>query len=216
MRIVAISDIHEQQAGMDKLPDGDLLISAGDETFKGGMGPFKAFVDWFASQSHKHKILVGGNHSLNLANYNREASVNMVRDAGIIYLEHEATVIDGLKIFGSPYSSRFGIGWAFNIDRGKDSVELYAEVPSDTQVLVCHGPSHMINDAAPRGVGQYDNVGSVELTNRIHDLKQLRVFICGHIHNAHNVLEKDGVIFVNAAICDESYKPTNKPVIIDL
>jgi Icc-related predicted phosphoesterase len=74
----------------------------------------------------------------------------------------------------------------------------------------------MINDAAPRGLGQYDNVGSVELTDRIRQLKQLKVFVCGHIHDAHNVLEKDGVIYANAAICDESYNPTNKPIVIDL
>ena len=216
MRICAISDVHEKQNDMDKLPDGDLLVSAGDETLSGNMDRFKEFVDWFASQPHKHKVFVAGNHSKNLSNYNREGSINIIRDAGIIYLEHEATVIDGLKIFGSPYSSRFGIGWSFNIDRGKDSVELYSEIPDDTQVLICHGPSHMINDAAPRGLGQYDNVGSVELTDRIRQLKQLKVFVCGHIHDAHNVLEKDGVIYANAAICDESYNPTNKPIVIDL
>ena len=51
--------------------------------------------------------------------------------------------------------------------------------------------------------------------------KELKKFarnlhIFGHIHCGYGQTEKFGVKFVNASNCDESYLPTNAPVIVDL
>ena len=60
-RIVCISDTHNRHDNI-KVPDGDILIHAGDATNGGTIEEIAAFGKWFASLSHKHKIFVAGNH----------------------------------------------------------------------------------------------------------------------------------------------------------
>lgn len=61
MRIVCISDTHncnEQIA----VPDGDILIHAGDSLTNGTVQEFESFIGWFSSLPHIHKLLIAGNH----------------------------------------------------------------------------------------------------------------------------------------------------------
>lgn len=41
-----------------KVPDGDLLIHAGDLTARGTMAEWWAACEWLASQPHRDKVLV--------------------------------------------------------------------------------------------------------------------------------------------------------------
>ena len=61
MKIVHISDTHGNHKQLT-LPDGDVLIHSGDFSQYGINLETQAFLDWFASQPHRHKILIGGNH----------------------------------------------------------------------------------------------------------------------------------------------------------
>ena len=47
-----------------KLPDGDILIHAGDFTRCGHLSEVREFNAWLKSQPHKHKIVIAGNHEL--------------------------------------------------------------------------------------------------------------------------------------------------------
>lgn len=38
----------------------------------------------------------------------------------------------------------------------------------------------------------------------------------GHHHDSHGVTERDGTIFVNAAIHDAQYNPLQPPVVVDI
>ena len=62
-RIVFISDTHSQHHGLGELPQGDVLIHAGDFTDKRPprVEEYTEFVDWFSAQPHPHKILISGN-----------------------------------------------------------------------------------------------------------------------------------------------------------
>ena len=59
------------------------------------------------------------------------------------------------------------------------------------------------------------NVGCELLLNRIMDINPL-VNVFGHIHEGYGVYTNENTTFVNASICTADYRPTNKPIIIDL
>ena len=60
MRIVCVSDTHLQHNF--KVPDGDLLIHAGDGTGRGSPSEVKRWFEWLASLPHPHKVVIAGNH----------------------------------------------------------------------------------------------------------------------------------------------------------
>lgn len=61
MRIVCISDTHGLHDEV-KVPDGDILIHAGDHCNHGRQSEVRRFDAWMAKQPHKHKIFIAGNH----------------------------------------------------------------------------------------------------------------------------------------------------------
>ena len=115
MKIVCISDTHNCNEEI-AVPDGDLLIHSGDATNSGSIAEVSAFLKWFASLPHRHKIFVAGNHDWLFERQNALAR-QMTEDAGITYLEDSAIEIEGLMIYGSPWQPRF-FDWAFNLSRG--------------------------------------------------------------------------------------------------
>ena len=69
VRFVCISDTHNKH-DWDKcpftVPDGDVLVHAGDFTQVGDAREVAAFCKWFGALPHKRKILIAGNHDLSL------------------------------------------------------------------------------------------------------------------------------------------------------
>ena len=61
MKIVLISDTHGLH---DKilLPQGDMIIHAGDVSNKGTYGEVTSFLHWFKNLPFKHKVFIAGNH----------------------------------------------------------------------------------------------------------------------------------------------------------
>ena len=92
MRIVCISDTHlVHRDGDFPIPDGDLLIHAGDATYHGTQEEIREFNAWFAALPHANKIFVAGNHDWAAANrlsldyfnpYAREAISDVVTKGG--------------------------------------------------------------------------------------------------------------------------------------
>jgi 3',5'-cyclic AMP phosphodiesterase CpdA len=60
-RIVCISDTHNFHEQI-RIPDGDILIHAGDATNRGTVEEIVFFNQWFCRLPHRHKIFVAGNH----------------------------------------------------------------------------------------------------------------------------------------------------------
>lgn len=214
-RIVCISDTHncnEQVA----VPDGDLLIHAGDATIKGTDAETIEFIYWFSRLPHRHKIFVAGNHDWLFEIDNRYATL-LLADSKIKYLQDSSTVIAGLKIYGSPWQPRF-FDWAFNLNRGPEMAERWAMIPEDIDILITHGPPNGILDLVPRK-GWDENTGCEELRKRVEQiaaLGRLKLHVFGHIHCGYGTHEEFGVKFVNASNCDEQYHPTQPPIVIDL
>lgn len=64
IRVVCLSDTHD--GIVDNVPEGDLLIHAGDLTNSGTATAIQKQIDWLASLGHEHKVLIGGNHDCHL------------------------------------------------------------------------------------------------------------------------------------------------------
>lgn len=64
VRFVCISDTHNQVFSRPRIPDGDVLIHAGDFTMGGYSSEVAEFVEFLRSLPHKHKVSVCCRHSL--------------------------------------------------------------------------------------------------------------------------------------------------------
>ncbi len=208
-RIVCLSDTHNCN-GQIAVPDGDILIHAGDATITGTIDEIILFDYWFSGLPHKYKIFIAGNHDW-LFETSPKYAQSLLTD--VIYLQDSSVEIEGLKIYGSPWQPRF-FNWAFNLNRGRELAERWALIPDDVDILITHGPPNGILDEVPRKYW-IENTGCEELRKRVEEIRP-RLHVFGHIHCGYGTEEKFGVKFINASNCDESYKPTNPPIVFDL
>lgn len=215
MKIVCISDTHNRHRSIH-LPDGDMLVHAGDFSVRGNESEFFDFVSWFAQQPHKHKVFIPGNHdgfveeNLHFAKQHINSLPSKVH-----FLVDESVEINGIKIYGSPWTPTF-YDWWFMKNRGKEIKQVWDQIPEDTDILVTHGPPATVLDVVPHAYG-YDHTGCVDLMNKISNLPNLKLSIFGHIHEAAGALKKvvngRAVTFINAAL---GYSLENPVRIIDL
>ena len=61
MSVVCISDTHNSRPS---LPDGDVILHAGDLSQYGTFNEVQDQLDWLNTQPHQHKIVIAGNHDL--------------------------------------------------------------------------------------------------------------------------------------------------------
>jgi Icc-related predicted phosphoesterase len=211
MRIISISDTHEQHRDIKAIPEGDVLVHSGDITMGGSIPALANFANWMGGLKFAHKILIAGNHDFSLEDTRRNIVVNIFKEVGITYLHDSGITIDGINFYGSPYQPLFH-DWAFNIPRGKEIAKKWALIPDDVHVLITHGPPYGISDKTRQGT----NVGCKDLLRRIEQLKQLKIHIFGHIHEGYGVVVKNGVNFVNASTCNRRYEPINEPIVSEI
>ncbi len=207
-RIVCISDTHCQ---LDKIavPMGDILVHAGDLTYRGTVQEVSAELEKMKKLRHPLKILSFGNHDW-LGERNYTLAKEMCEAAGVLLLNHEAATVAGIKFFGSAYTPEFH-NWAFNVPR--DRLEpFWDDIPEDTQVLITHGPPRGILDKCPNG----DLAGCDGLLARTQALPALTHHVFGHIHEGYGMTKLGNVTYVNASSCTGQYKPTNAPIIFDI
>lgn len=210
LRIVCLSDTHNCHEQIS-VPDGDILIHAGDATIRGTIDEIVFFNEWFANLPHPHKIFVAGNHDWLFETSNHLARTLL--DSSIHYLQDSAIEIANLKIYGSPWQPRF-FDWAFNLMRGAELAEKWELIPNDTDVLITHGPPFGILDEVQQRYW-IENTGCEELRKRVEAIRP-KLHIFGHIHCGYGSIEKFDVEFVNASNCDENYEPTNPPIVLNL
>ena len=207
MRVVCISDTHELHRELG-VPSGDLLIHAGDFTFWGkGTRAIKDFNAWLGELPHKYKIVVPGNHEYILES-NPELRW-MINNATLLI--NEATLIDGIKIWGSPMTPHYG--GAFGRSNAPDRVRAYARIPFDTDILVTHGPPYGVLDGSPE---EYPSpAGDPELRQAVIRIRpHLHVF--GHVHSGYGVRPTRHTLFVNAALLGLDGTLENRPIVVEI
>ena len=194
MKITAISDLHGK---CPVLAEGDLLIVAGDLAQEGREPSFYA---WLEMQPYVHKVYIAGNHDWHLIGCLPKS------EGSVHYLMNSGVEISGLKIWGSPFTPRFG-NWAFMDNRGECMARHWDIIPEDTDILVTHGPPKGILDRTVRGV----DAGCEALVEHLKT-SNIKYHIFGHIHEGYGRLNKDGIHYLNVSYVDEFYRPKNLPV----
>lgn len=207
-KFIFISDTHNQHRVMH-IPDGDVLIHAGDFTTTGSEREVEEFNAWLGTLPHTYKIVVPGNHDLVFEDNPGLARAIMTNADHVLI--HEECMVYGVKVFGSPWTPWFH-DWAFNY-KPVDAEKVWSAVPNDTKVLVTHGPPFDRHDKVGRGLQQ--NVGCPKLRERVETVKPL-VHVFGHIHEGHGSSLVDGTHFINASMLDMKYRPGNKAYVFNL
>jgi Icc-related predicted phosphoesterase len=213
MRIIAISDTHGKH-DMLSIPDGDVLLVAGDITSRGHIDELWNVARWFKKQPHK-VIAIAGNHDFCLENNFSNVAELALQENDVLYLKDSSVVIDGIKFYGSPWQPWF-YDWAFNLRRGNEIAEKWSLIDEDTDILITHGPAKNILDSvANYMVGESKHVGCNDLAKRIEVIGP-KLHLGGHIHEAYGVEKHGETWYVNASVLDLNYKVANKPIIIDI
>ena len=115
-RFVCISDTHNRTDRLEyPIPDGDVLIHAGDFTSCGTRDQVIHFNKFLSTLSHPYKVVIAGNHEVgfDLSSYdslwsyfsNKKDEPEEIRRqlTNCIYLEDEEVDVLGFRIFGSPW-----------------------------------------------------------------------------------------------------------------
>lgn len=218
-KIVCIADTHGLQdqivsgaSSFLSIPDGDILVHAGDLTLDGSFKSFAKFLAWFSGFPHKHKVFVGGNHD-RILDINYDLVKNLVQESGCVYLENTFVKLDGVKIWGSPMTPRF-FNWYFMDDR-QNMRKYWKNIPKNLDLLITHGPPYKIMDHTDNDLNPDPNVGCKELLRVVNEVKP-RFHVFGHIHGGYGMQKIGKTTFANVSICNENYETVNKPVIIEV
>jgi Icc-related predicted phosphoesterase len=198
MRIVAFSDYHNNISV--KVPDGDVLVIAGDSSL---FGEKDRFVDFVSQLPHKHKIFVAGNHDDFAARGLAEEVIPEME-----YLEDSSVTIDGVKFYGAPWHTV--IGHPFGITE-MEMDQRWQEIPDDTDVLITHMPPYGTLD----GGHPDSHWGCIHLADRIYEV-QPKICIYGHLHIGHGNEEHMGTRYYNVALTDSKYNIIHEPTVIEL
>lgn len=221
LKIVTISDTHNKHKQI-LVPYGDIIIHAGDISGRGHAKEVLAFLKWYGSLSHKHKILVAGNHDFGFENKDRAILEKACKDSGIIYLNDSGCHIEEINIWGSPVQPEF-CNWAFNRSRTKEESSNFGRgyyheyigthwdmIPAGTDILVTHGPAYGILDQV-RMLGSPNmgaHVGCELLADKILEIKP-KLHVSGHIHEGRGVFvdKRNTITYVNTSSLTERYEP---------
>lgn len=208
MKLVIISDSHCQMSKI-ALPDGDVLIHAGDATYTGSVEQIQQFNEALGKIKHryKHILFVPGNHDWLFETRPKKARELMTNATVLI---DEEIIIEGKKFYGSPWQPEF-CAWAFNVPRGPLIAKKWDLIPDKVDVLITHGPVKGILDTCPDGF----RAGCEELWKKVMEIKP-ELHICGHIHHSYGMQNFNSTTFINASICDEQYMTTNKPFVVEI
>jgi Icc-related predicted phosphoesterase len=207
MRVVFISDTHNKHNSF-VLPQGDLLIHAGDVSGRGTQKEIEDFLHWFSFQPHQYKVFIAGNHDFFIQQ--NPQKFREILPSNVIYLQDEMVEIEGRKIYGSPWTPKF-MNWAFMKNKGAEISSCWKLIPNEIDVLITHGPAYGMRDELHTG----EAVGCQDLANELDRIKP-SYFLFGHIHEAYGTMVKDGITFINGAVLNEKYQMTNAPTVFDL
>jgi predicted phosphohydrolase len=207
LRVVCISDTHELHREL-VVPDGDLLIHAGDFTFFGReTRAIVDFNDWLGDLPHPHKIVTCGNHEYA---FESDRSLHGLITNATLLLNESATV-GPAKVWASPLTPHFG--GTFGRSNAEERLRAYRAIPADVDILVTHGPPYGILDHSPSDYRE--PAGDKELREAVIRARpKLHVF--GHIHSGYGVRPTRHTVFVNAALFGLDGSLENRPIVLEL
>ena len=215
LQIVALSDSHNATKRVE-IPDGDILIHAGDFSFQGKSLEIQDFIEWLKDQPHKHKLWIAGNHEWGIEDYPSNANV-IDNETNSTYIHDKVIEIEGLKFLGCNFTPEFN-NWAFNLTERQSKI--YWENAPEADVVVCHGPPHTILDSVTPEYKHHRPLGCIHFKNYLERVKP-KVAIFGHIHGGfgHETIkwnDDSETECFNVSVMNEQYQLTNPVTIIEI
>lgn len=205
MKIVAFSDTHGRRPWFN-IPNGDVLVFAGDMTLHGSLDEVVKFNEFLASLPHAHKLVIAGNHD---GCFEAQANESRAQLSNAIYLQDESVTIEGVKFYGTPWQPVFR-DMAFNLP--PESLRLkWEHIPPDTDVLITHTPPYGQNDRTFFG----KRVGCHHLREAVGRI-QPALHIFGHIHEAYGQSTNGRTVFANVSVCNLFYMPMRRSQVFDV
>ena len=210
MKIFAFSDGHGY---LPQIPKCDLLIIAGDicPTTDHSIKFQKQWLDitfryWINRIDAEEVVGVGGNHD-----WIFQKKPDLVPKLRWTYLQDSSCGIDGLKIYGIPWTNFYN-NWAFNLPDELNNPQeykiecdkIFGNIPFGLDILISHGPPLGILDRI-----KYGNLGSYPLLEEIR-LKKPKVNIFGHIHDAYGQYQDQHTKYYNVSLLNDQYRVVNK------
>jgi len=245
MKLVCISDTHNQHKHLtskarfpNALPDGDVLLHAGDFSGVGQKGEVMDFFEWCIKQAPRFTygvVFIAGNHDKSFdpkffrtyedsdlwddTSHSKKPtwlrntlSDFELSDYGVSYLENSSIEIgDGsntVKIWGSPYTP-----W-FHGDRWAFNAHRGPDIAKIWEEIP--RDTDIIITHGPVAYkldyipSTQEYVGCEDLRKKVEGISPL-LHLSGHIHEGHGWDENVFTTFINASICNHAYNPVNKP-----
>ena len=213
MKICCTSDSHGY---LPDIPDCDIFLHAGDITpFTNHKLNFQKhwlindFNPWLRSIQSKYKIIIPGNHDFIF-----QENPNIKHHLDCILLYNELVEVEGIKIWGSPWTKRF-FDWAFNMS-AKKLYKLHTSIPK-CDIILTHGPPYGFGDLCWRpsqfknnsNIPKYQtHEGSPGLIRKILEIEPKYVFY-GHIHEGFGNRKLENTNICNVSYVDSGYTSTN-------
>lgn len=213
LRLVCLSDTHGLHRRVE-VPDGDILIHAGDMTVFGrppadSLALLADVNAWLGGLPHSHKVVIAGNHDV-VFEREPDAARGLLTNAH--YLQNSGITLEGLRFWGSP-ASLVSAPMAFAAAPGEEARRIWGRIPEATDVLVTHGPPYGTCDQAkPWSRHQ----GCLQLNAAVQTVVP-RLHVFGHIHGGYGrEANRAGTLFVNCAVVNHERLLVNAPVVVDL
>ncbi|KAF1323159.1 Calcineurin-like phosphoesterase, partial [Globisporangium splendens] len=233
MRVVCISDTHSRHDAFlaaHRIPDGDVLVHAGD----------------FSNTGDRDEVVIAGNHDTTfdrehyIHNYKRykheqqhgailithNSEIRAVVSRRSTVVAHECVVprrpggrdrwnhILRVCFDSSPWQPEYH-NWAFNLPRGEKLQQKWRQIPGDTDVLVTHGPPFGWLDAVLVG-DELLPQGCEALAAEVQMRVRPRYHVFGHIHEGYGYASDGTTTYINASSCNVDYQPINPAIGFDL
>uniref|UniRef100_A0A7E4ZX89 Metallophos domain-containing protein n=1 Tax=Panagrellus redivivus TaxID=6233 RepID=A0A7E4ZX89_PANRE len=222
VRFVCISDTHDKLGKiLHKIPDGDVLLHAGDFTSYGDEEEIIKFDEQLGTLPHEYKIVIAGNHELGF-DWTEDESLRGRADRGrgtkdgyellnnCIYLQDFTVEVFGIKVWGSPWHPL--PGFPFSVPRGEPLAKKWDQIPADTDVLLTHTPPLGHSDLFKCR----QHWGCADLLETIEKRVKPAYHVFGHIHENHGWTTNGTTTFINASICNYSNEILNGPTFFDI
>jgi len=211
MKIWHFSDTHTYHGLLNIPEDIDIAIFSGDcsnpRDIYTNEQQVLNFLCWYGMNvKAKHRIFVAGNHDTSIER--KLVNRDKFKEHRVTYLENESVEIEGLKIWGSPITPTFGIGWSFNKKRDKLH-DLWQTIPDNTDIIISHGPPKGCLDLSFDQTGKLEFCGCEALRKRCLQINP-KLVCFGHIHSMEGATNAG---FMKLGIGDTLY--SNGSVVLD-
>jgi Icc-related predicted phosphoesterase len=234
MKIACISDVHGLYHSI-QWPKADALVMAGDlcpnfygdkhrDAQRQGLWLEVKFAPMLKALSNTYRriYVVPGNHDRVFEFFPKKVVQVLGGIRNVRVLMDKADRFSGVNFYGSPWSSWFhGDHWSFNLPDISDPVNVEArkkvraiweQIPTETDVLITHGPAQGYLDKTERG----EPVGCPLLAYQVQNRIRPRLHVVGHIHEDAGEIEHQGIKTVNASYVNLRYSPSNPIRVVEI